>query len=719
MNTVQNLHEIQTNFSVIADLHQNERLRISRDHFVKESSPISVQDHQLFILAAIQNVINGIRKIVQAFGRKWTHQSTDKNIGKIEDIVNRSFQTLHEDLEGIPENRVHQILNELHQIEKYASQSISEDGGLQHYKTTSATGSACLKTPKQEERDLRREKLNRLIIRVDELKAELETVIDRISGDADFLERDDQTVHEIIDGIFEGRSVNEQYVLKETVQNSLSEIFGDDYVRTTMETYGYLSEEILSTKDIHAIMIGLVANLNMNDLEGIYEQRDNPILHLNLDHLPENLDDCTQENIHEVLLQLRSIDRSRFELFKPEIKGPFSDQLERDLGILTFIENLPEYERHQEDNILRINHVKHFGYSEYLSRDVVYGLCFSAKTQFREAALIPLLDEKMEMRYLEAHSLHHGEGLFGVTFLPTEQNPGEPIPVQVVFRGTYDKDSLKRDFSIREKEYFFGFEGPGVKSFNRKRDQMVQKLEEHLDLMSELNDGAEFSLDFMGHSLGASDAQRMMHAVTKRIIETESDDVREMKFHSFNSPAVEGNISSEFVILATLLEDTEFSLRYFDTHRDWVQSVGGARLGYIDNYADIPDNLKLTVMTFSRAPKLLDELQNNLIERGMHPKYLRTTFNGLFLELMRRVDAHTRHLFWTHDDEKGKMYNGTHVAEIRTNNPEDSNLRYGTNLEHQAEELELKTILKELRGFGKNLKHQFQKTKKKFGCASS
>ena len=704
MNIVDNLHSITDSFSVISHLKKNERLRVKREKFAKLSSPISAHMHKFFIFVAIQSIIDTLRKAVQALGRKWTRQSTDHNIKKIEGIVDKCFAILEKLKKPIDENEFYEVLRELQTVQVFVENSIKADGGLKNYQATCLSDNACFKRSKQKVRKEREQKLQKIIDLTKELSEKLNIQVNAMKSDSNVIENDSNTCKTIIADIFANRSIQETQVLQSAAREVLVNIFGESAVSHVFKTYEYESNIVLSSTDLHMILFAIVANLTTEDLKGVFNNKDNPILNLNTEDFPENFDDLSQEQLCHLLEKIRDLDLSRFKMNVPKISGRYSNQFKRDLEILKTMKLLSEYEKANDEVGLRINHMKHFGYSEYLSRDVIYALCLSSKTRFRDGVLIPILDNELKKKCLKGYSLHHSKGLYGVTFLPTSPESHE---VRIVFRGTYDRDSVNRDISFREKEYYFGFEGPGRRSFNKRQKKILKKLGKHLKM---LNRDDSYAINLMGHSLGGSDAQRMCHAITKKLYDQSFPlNLNQLELNVYNSPAIEEKVSKEFLNAVDELKDVEFSLRYFDTKNDIIQKSGGVRLGFSENEKNIPNNLHLSIMTFTRTTKLNDELRQKIVQLGISSRMIKGPMGKLLLNLVRRMDAHSKHLFWTHDDDRRNIYNGTYIVKIYTTHEEDRQLKYGPNNRCDVELSHLMAIFEKLKGIGKHTEYKLQK----------
>lgn len=465
-------------------------------------------------------------------------------------------------------------------------------------------------------------------------------------------------LNEFIHSIFSGSSPNysqiENYSNAE-VKTLLTDLFGKRATNSVFCWYKLLEKKHISSIAVHALILGIAANLTVHDLDIIEKNRDPFFIKMNTNICPET-EDPTKRKV-ELLKKMREISLlPRTSLVLQEIRRRgFQNQLAKDSEFITscrWVDNI------EIDPNIKTYDLNKFSYSEYLSRVIIYGLEAKGNfAAFQPGTLVPvpLINEVSGIKQtvlMETHRLISKGGLHAVVLIPSKVNPlnkDQTLPVQILFRGTKSASAWNRNLNLLEKQQMYGWEGPGGASFNRSRVAILEELQNILTLLPR-NQPIKFEI--FGHSLGASDAQRMCALLTELLaseqpILPKENKVKEVNLFCYNAPGVEDNLNQNFVEMVEGLNEIQFNLRYFKVAHDIIQTAANQLLGYCIRNEEPIKNLFVSVFKIA-------------------------------LPLGSYLAAHVTTFLCNLTDLTKKIQNEAWIESVKTNNPEDAEIRqYG------------------------------------------
>jgi hypothetical protein len=444
------------------------------------------------------------------------------------------------------------------------------------------------------------------------------------------------------------------YFSTQTVQNSLMRYFGKSATLKIFNMYQMTDVHFISSVDLKALIIGIAANLTMEDLNTIYHSEIKTPLN---DYLPLNK---PKEPGVEFLKKIREVsffsggEYRKFKISKP----PYLHQLRKDQFFL---------KRCLKLNLLNLAEAKvktaslqHFAYTEYLARDIAYGLYpLDEYATCTDGTLVPVPDENGQPILMEAHTLQNKRGLYGVVLIPAQldsKSCPKTIPVQILFRGSRNFAAWNRNLSPLDKIRLNELEGPGARSFANSKTKLLQNLE---IILQKLPKDSSVKLDITGHSLGACDGQRMCEAFASKICQDKNSsfhnlDIKEVNFFGFNTPGIDINTNTSFLHCAALLPQIKFQLRYFKAKHDVVQTVANFVLGYHPLENLLPPNVLTSVFKFTKPESALG---NNPANRYA-------------------LVPHSQFNLHAYEDLAKTIPNDVWITHIITNNPADTGIVY-------------------------------------------
>lgn len=470
----------------------------------------------------------------------------------------------------------------------------------------------------------------------------------------------DKHLNEYIVNIFNNENANNEeisYFSKSSIRLDFTKRFGPAITNDLLKMYALDTAEFISSNDLKGLLIGLAANITEVDL--LHIQANNQDI-FNFDPSATSLD---------ILNQIRSlslISNKQLDSFK---NAPYYYQLKKDL---TFVKKLSSVENFNlASSRVKTAELDHFGATEYLSRRIAYSIFDSDEyASFREGTLIPVPDYSTgsrEIILMRAHELVSHKGLHGLVLIPCDvDNPRYALgmPLHVVFRGSHNLAAWNRNLNPMHKDRFFSFEGPGNNSFKKKKQPMLEKLDQ---VLKQLPKDASIKFGVMGHSLGSSDSQRMCEAIAEHIYQAKDENseishksplnslnVKEVNYFGYNSPGVEDSLNNSFLEYAKKIPNTVFQLRYFKAHRDLIQKIGGCFLGAHSKESPLPNNVKATVIKFRKPEDAYT--RNPILRFGLVP--------------------HLQYNLTQNCNKNKNLLNDVWVEKIRTNNPQDEGLHY-------------------------------------------
>lgn len=444
------------------------------------------------------------------------------------------------------------------------------------------------------------------------------------------------------------------------VSSVLSGMFGEKAASAVMEMYKTSKRKNISSVTVHALLIGIVANLTLEDVKYIFNTFETTALNQTVARALENageISDPTElekTQILQVLSSLRSLPSINFNpVYVNEFKqlGYFG-QIQKDCDFLKACQRLDNYNLSEKVGTRGL--IK-FTYSEYLARHIIYGIASKGVGAcFSEGTLVPVrlhaqTGDRAELMIMRAHRMINSKGLHGVVLLPaeleTQRSNESHVPVYVLFRGTRSRYGWYRNLHPSEKHALLGWSGPGLTSFERYSDEMLSNFKKFL---SSLPKGSSIKLEIFGHSLGATDSQRFCDLVSQKLLDQDYNvagcQVNEINLYGFNSPGVEEQVNERFLNNLRKLKKIKFQLRYFKVQSDPVQTTANQLLGYIPPEVDKIANLFVTVFKIGKKPAFFPQTQTL---------------------------AHTEKLLCNYLDIECTKPNDAWIKTVKTTNPDD------------------------------------------------
>ncbi|NGX42964.1 MAG: hypothetical protein K940chlam7_01254 [Chlamydiae bacterium] len=641
--SLRQLDQATQKFATFGSMEKNERLFTMGNRFYKNRAPDRVlRGKENPVLRAIHKIITLVLKIIQAIGRVLTGQKVEKNIQKATDFSTELEELLKQDLPQANSRDHYEALQKLNKL--HASLETAHKVGLPEYLKTCKEGNASLQKDSEEVLQNRAEAVKSLIGTVSGISSTLKAKIDE--AEKRTLECDLKVVKELLGKLVENEDVTpteleEKYFLLAAVRKVITEKYGETVASRVLEYYK-LSDNAISGRDLSALLVGIVVNLTYKDLKVIYEKGSDG-------NAFEMLGD---EQLCRELQKVRDINGN---LFRADSSMKYQKQFAQDLELLERFRTVDEY---GED--IPVKDLKKLSYTEYLARLIAYGLFHQGSAKFPDGILIPVYDKKGNLQLKEAYILVSEKGIHGAIIKPVIiDSEQEKAKAQVIFRGTHCRDSLLRDIGPF-------FVGPGKRSFKEKRDHITEETFKHIEQMVEKSEEGELKVcvEFIGHSLGGTDAQRALEYFAYQLKTKENHRVAGVNLYAFNSPNVESDVAEGLIDSVDQLK-IPVRLRYFDVHNDPIQEFGTKRLGFC--LKGKPDNLKRSIFKFNRSKRSSSRF-------------------------WKALEAHSFYCLKLHDNEDEKVLNTIYVDHLFTDFEGNDKYRYGENRKKESENLDLELL---------------------------
>jgi Lipase (class 3) len=667
--TINNLSACNKQFEILSHLHFRERLYTTKSVVSsKYASPNIVDEKRakFSVIKIAQHLISLFKKFFQAISRLFRAQSVQRNLNALDSLLNNTIgqiSSLSE--ESISEKP--DLLRLLGRIKRDGTNAVNY--GLVNLCKTCETGASDLKKSKKKIREVEVQRVKNAIVQINQ------TILPKVTSIIeDFvnshLEKDKENVTKLFTSFFCSSDfpIIQTFSTK-SIRDVLNPVFGEKYVTKIMEFY-HFSDVIMNGNELHSLTIGLMANLRKVELENLFKSRNSGLLNLPqtlLMQLPGKFGELNDQQICHFLEAVRTIN------IKPvNISPHYASQLTKDIAFMEACKNVKNYSLEKNNTILER---KKFGFAEYLSRFIIYGLFAKPHTKFPSGVLFPIYDKNQKLVCRQARKISKDNGLYGVTVLPVisgSYSKKTKIPIQVVYCGTIDRAGLLRDISLREKDSF-GPEGPGRKSFHKASFQMISKVKKHLSKVLP-DDQHQYKIQVMGHSLGGTDAMRMVAALARDALQSQSDRIARIDLMAFNAPALENDVARKFIEDVRQLR-FPFRLRYLKTHNDALQQAGKVLLGYRKkSQIPLPKNLECSLIKFHRRTEA-----NRYTSIGGFRKH--GLKKGLQFVKQKYLHAHSTPCFWNSDREE---LNKTFISSLHTNSIKDLIFPLGENREQRA-----------------------------------
>lgn len=554
---------------------------------------------------------NPAKKLFQAGERWWNNTTTTKEIGDL-----KYFYKCIKRFVLNPTSDVMAYLDYLYRLKNITQRFL--DVGLVNYSETCRGGKSNFKKPPPEKLESRKEGVDLLEKKYIKLVNLIQTQIDEYSGTNS--ERAYQYTRTImaqmfIPGMDEKKLLNAtkdfgvDKVLLEGVKKAFIEQFGETFYNSLANLYHLDSKGVLTQSEIKCLVMSAAANLTMEAILHMHAQGENSLFKPFFDLFPEQLDYWAPESLCQFLQIFREsvyktwIDRAY------NCSEDFLNTVKEDLKWLKTLEPIADHPT--ADGAIGY---RRFGFAETEAREFVYALC-KKNRYFQDGILFVDYDENRKLRCMKASSVIAKPGLYGIAILPVA-NSENPV-MQIIFRGTDDIDSVMRDVSLRQRASSKLVEGPGRRSFDESRNEIRNNILKIAKNLTSEFPSAPITIQFIGHSLGGTDAQRALAFCTPSLLKI-NPRIESIQLYTFNSPGIEKDIANTFIETVNDHPQTIFKLRYFKNAHDALQELGAVFLGYSSNGLS-PDNLKISVFKFT-APMASSARQwiKNLIPRRRH-----------------------------------------------------------------------------------------------------
>jgi hypothetical protein len=675
------INHFRPSFAALGSLEPNERLLTTGGRSVsKLQAPdrfLKGANHPL--LKLIHRIITVVFKLIQAIKRYFLDQKTDLNIARVEVLTEDLLDVLGGTIPDSGTPGYYGALRDLGNVASSLKKTV--DRGLENYKQTCLHGEVGLSESDSIRKGAQADRVDLVISRLSgEVLPLLGQKIEEL--ETRVYQKNRETAERIFGQVAKKKPMECGFLESTTLSSKafldiLKEHYGAPAVKRALKFYGLSNEKVLSGVDAASLIIGMTANLTLEDLKTVFSD---------CDQLPES-ELCSR------LIEMRQ--SIAYRLVKPLPSQKYHKQLEHDQMIIRDLNEVGHFSAQTTGN-LKVDGLKHYSYSEYLARYITYALFNCNSVKFAEGILIPMYNEENELQLVEAHQLISKNGLHGAIIKPVLPDSPER-PFYVTFRGTYCMDSILRDISPSERMQSRLFDGPGRCSYTQNQDSINEAIRKHLQGTSCR------TIEFMGHSLGATDAMRAMEYFMQSQIGSQSIPIEEYRLSAFNTPALEPDVADRFFHSVNELK-TKTVLRYFDVHHDPIQHLGTMRLGYWRTHATCPENLKISIFKFNRrVDERLAALARNFFKR--------TRFKW-----KKALEAHTFACLSSYDSSKADQLNSTFIQDIYSNNPVDQTITYGQELEKSsmlASEEEIGDHMLTLFGrIGRRLKRQVIKVKR-------
>jgi hypothetical protein len=601
--SLQDFYAAYEQVRIIASLQQSERPYVAEG--VVQSKYLSPKD-SYFPMG---------KYMVQAVQRGRSGQSTDKDAETIQALAD-SILTLAKE-EGVSRYDFYMNFHPRFDLYKQLHGSLNEalSTGLKNWEETATTASANFMDVTEAKKSLNKTRVaqtiekvgsachailkrKELYQRIEEKSLGLESPpISRKAHLTDLLTMffNPQASFEAVQ-----MDISRQVLPAKAVIEILVLSFGDRFVNDVIDMYGLQNEIFFSYQDFQALLIGLVANVTQKDVEDILNNK-NSVLYTMLQsklgiNQAASIQIDSEKKLAQFLEAIRNVDVGG--ACCSEGKG-YADQLRGDLAFLASCKNVSKYNYIDSQWALtsHVQALKQFGYTEHLARDYAYTFFDSERHHFRNGVLFPQYDTNGSLVCREGHLLVNKDAVMAFAAMPVEGLSAEQDRIQVVFRGTYDYNSMKRDISPGEKGT-----GPGKVTFERH----VGELYDHLHALITAKINSPFTLEVTGHSLGACDTMRLTAYMAEQMVAHPNDPallkIKGVNAFTYNAPAVEVDVSTKFID-NVVKADMPFKIRTFVSYGDIVSTFGSHFLGYLHDGQVKPEKLNLTWIEFMQVTK--------------------------------------------------------------------------------------------------------------------
>lgn len=450
------------------------------------------------------------------------------------------------------------------------------------------------------------------------------------------------------------------------IKSTLTAFFGERIVKEIFSFYHLDAKGVLKNADIQALTVGIKANLTQDDIA--YLVKNKTFLQ---NTFPQTLkiEFLDEKATLDILDKLRNT-YCRKEIDFSQSSSSYALQLQRDLLFLEVCDHHKLY-GWNKDFTHSLYKLQHYGESEFLSKDFIYGLYSTPGAKFSNGVLFPCYtmnrgDEGKKLSCFQALHLPGGEGFYPALIIPAVPQENVPLKAKIIFRGTADNDSLWRDFSLFEIKSFGTIEGAGAKSFEEKLPALKEGLKFAFEGVQQKFKIPSIEVECLGHSLGASDAARFLVDLVKQLTAM-LDVYPSIKLFSYGSPGISEKECMDYLSHGEKSHEVPIHSTYFKVVGDIYQEGGLMLPGYFTEKQPMPKNVSTTVIVLDRVNIHNQDGCMALINDGGCGVAVDHT-------IQHTVTKHGQRCFTINDDTRPSEKNPTFVVGIYTNNKDDSTL---------------------------------------------
>lgn len=650
------IETFKSNTEVLAKLSKNCEIWTFGNRLVRIEGPTPIDENASPFKQTLNKILSFLEKLFLAIGRVFSGQSEEKTLTALRELTGQLCEELDKEPPETGSNEFYLALEGLGVLGRNLSRAANT--GLPKYSKHCENGSHYLIPYTPEVKNKYAEEVQKVIKKID--ATILPLLADRIMEMQDLSNRDGtHQTKKIYEALHSKNDLDPAELSKIQLSSEAFILFAEthfseEHIQRVLKYYGLKQRLVLSGTDVQALFIGLSANITQKDLETVYELQ-------NRGENVKTLNSLGTKGICDLLAEVRNIS-------SPPVENcmhlPYFNQLTHDLKVLDTLNDYVDFDPNKKLDKTETGSLRKYSYTEFLTRHLSYALYDHSDVKFPDGILFSMFDEEGKLCLKEAGKIVGEDGLYASWVRPGFiDSKDKDIPLQVIYRGTNCKDSVLRDISPFETALHPFFDGPGRVSFEKKRDEILAKMQEQAEFLTSQT-SAKVTLEVMGHSLGASDAERTVEYLAYKLRKEKNHPFEEVRMFAFNAPSIESDVARRFIKSLDKVK-TPFNLHYLDAHHDLVQELGTKRLGYCGASLSKPENLTISLYKFNRP--LLEKIE----------AFAKSLFYEIKFIFFRNRQAHSYFFLKLHNQENPENYNTTFIQNIYTNNDLSVGLHYG------------------------------------------
>lgn len=338
----------------------------------------------------------------------------------------------------------------------------------------------------------------------------------------------------------------------EKAYEMLSQLYGTKLLDRVKERYGLKNQnDKLDYPTLQMLAIGIAANVHVNDLIDLFEVlKENKALYLDIDWSQfKSFDELNDLHIGKLLSHFRPAELDdkidpydKKKLFNVNsVPKQFRKLLTHDIEILRKCKMAADSALPGRQDVAT---------SEYLAHDAAYA-------PWQEGMVVPVRNIDGSFSYEQVRKSVNIKGYVCHILTPirkiqpmqdhTATKDQTCFPIKVLFRGTKDSHSIGRDVHLRK--------APGHKSFQKHRENLIEDIRKVIPEVIPEAATEGVVIDFIGHSLGGSDACRgaaaLAHAIAQAKLKQTPNDcllkIRHVNVKVWHSANIAKETNDEFI----------------------------------------------------------------------------------------------------------------------------------------------------------------------------